>query len=213
MTTPNHIIQRAIELKGDSSASEIREVLVREFPNNHIPTPRAINRWLKDSPAILVEQPVHIEQEQKNAPTNYHDNWKEHSEILVSITKSLLKNDLDRVLSPVMFNYVNEAGENESHNYEFIMVKGTTIEDYYIPTKEQILIILEHNIKETIDKYKEWLFNRCFLPHLISELSENSENKDFWAILEEQPYQVIETLRLLAERKTFNGTCPVCKDW
>ncbi|MBN2099833.1 MAG: hypothetical protein JW753_09595 [Dehalococcoidia bacterium] len=27
------------------------------------------------------------------------------------------------------------------------------------------------------------------------------------------PYEVIETLRIVARRKTFKGTCSVCRDW
>ena len=47
------------------------------------------------------------------------------------------------------------------------------------------------------------------MPHFESENPE-FESKGFIELIEEQEYTVIETLRLLASRKTFKGTCPGC---
>ena len=51
------------------------------------------------------------------------------------------------------------------------------------------------------------------MPHLKSELPEELKTELFYKIIEQQPYETIETLRLLAERKIFNGVCSVCRDW
>ncbi len=56
-------------------------------------------------------------------------------------------------------------------------------------------------------------FRDYFVPHLKSELPEELKTELFYIVVEKQPYLLIETLRLLAARKTFKGTCPVCKDW
>jgi hypothetical protein len=44
-------------------------------------------------------------------------------------------------------------------------------------------------------------------------MPEELKTKGFWDIVKEQPYELIEILITLTERKTFKGTCPVCRDW
>jgi hypothetical protein len=73
--------------------------------------------------------------------------------------------------------------------------------------------ILEYNTESVCNKYSDWFFYSCFLIHVVNDFPKKYRASNFWEFFHEQPLQLIETLRLLAERKTFNGTCPMCKDW
>ena len=84
--------------------------------------------------------------------------------------------------------------------------------DFIHLTKEQLSDELVNNIEFIIDD-SEWFFFYCFFPHLLSELPDEMKNENWLPIVEEYPFQLIETLRLLAARKTFKGTCPVCEGW
>jgi hypothetical protein len=53
-----------------------------------------------------------------------------------------------------------------------------------------------------------------FEPHLMSELSKEMEPEGLrLSSVVEDPFHLISTLRFLAARKTFKGTCFVCEDW
>jgi hypothetical protein len=79
-------------------------------------------------------------------------------------------------------------------------------------TKEQLASHLNSNMA-AISKDRDWFFRHCFIPHLKSELSKELNTEPFFKVVEEQPYELIEILRVLEARKMFKGTCPVCKDW
>ena len=127
----------------------------------------------------------------------------------------LLANDLDRVIEGGTFTITSKtvSGERkESRQVEYTIFYKSDDAPYEL-TNEQLSVQLQQNIEFTVHEYTEWFFYKCFLPHLVSELPEDIRTKGFGDIVKEQPYQLIETLRLLAERKTFKGTCPTCKDW
>ena len=197
MAYPEQIKKRAIELGNEGrSAGKVLEALKREFEREpDLPDERTIRRWLKNKPAISVSS------EQKTL-SSFIESWKEHNAKLAVVADRLLANDLKRVMKWVMPTGDIEYqlfDESETHLLEIL-------------TEDDLSGQFEQNINLAYQEYTEWFFKECFLPHLYAEWSEELKNKGFYIVAEEQPYLLIETLRLLAERKTFKGTCPVCKD-
>lgn len=208
MAFPEQIKQRAIELSRGRSAREVLRLLDREFPDElSLPDERTIRRWRKAEPAI------HVDEEQERIKSSVSENWREHNEQLAGVANMLLANDLDRVIEGGTFTRIASSGEPiETRQVDYTLISGTDNAPYEL-TNEQLSNQLVQNIELTVHEYTEWFFYECFLPHLISELPEELKTKGFWDIVKEQPYQLIEVLRLVAARKTFKGTCPVCKDW
>jgi hypothetical protein len=130
---------------------------------------------------------------------------EEHFIELADIVKSLLANGLESVSCPAWT--ANRSGE-----VKYLLPNANADSGYDELTKEQLTSHLNSNMA-TILKEKDWFFRYCFIPHLKSELPGELKTKLFYQIIEEQPYELIEILRLLAARKTFKGTCPVCENW
>ena len=126
----------------------------------------------------------------------------DHFSDLASIAKALLMNGLDSVSSPGWTT-------NRSQQVKYVIPNANAASQYDELTKEQLTSLLNNNIA-AITKDKDWLFRHCFIPHLKSELPGELRTKLFFEIIEEQPYKLIETLRVLAAKKTFKGTCPAC---
>ena len=119
---------------------------------------------------------------------------EEHFADLTNLANFLLVGDLDWGMEGVANTSESKSGDNDEL------------------TKEQLSFRLQYNIQFAIGPGEPWFFYDCFVPHLLIELPEEMRNKWFWTIVEEQPYRLINTLRILAARKTFKGTCPVCED-
>jgi hypothetical protein len=195
MAYPEYLVKRTIELSPGRSAGEILRVLGREFPNDYLPDERTIRRWLKDKPTAFASN------EQKT-PTSVLGNWEEHNAKLAGVADRLLANDLKRVMKWV----------EPPSDIEYLLWDGSETHVLERLTEDDLSGQFEQNIGLAYQEYTEWFFKECFLPHLYAEWPEELKNKGFYIVAEEQPYLLIETLRLLAERKTFKGTCPVCKD-
>lgn len=130
---------------------------------------------------------------------------KDHHERLAEIANSLLDNGLDSVSSPGWTI-------NRSSQVKYLIPNKNAASTYDEITKEQLASHLNSNMA-TILKDRDWFFRHCFMLHMKSELPEELKTELFFKVFEKQPYQLIEILRILAARKTFKGTCPVCKDW
>ena len=130
---------------------------------------------------------------------------EEHFGDLADIAKSLLANGLDSVSCPGWTT-------KRSRQVKYVIPNENAASGYDELTKEQLASRLNSNMAAIL-REKDWVFRQCFIPHLKSELPGELKTKLFYEIIEERPYQVIEILRVLAARKTFKGTCPVCEDW
>lgn len=202
MAYPEHIVRRAIELKEGRSAGAVLRILEKEFPEEVASlNVRTILTWVRTKSELLVEPSVHIEKEREIIHTIVPGNWKEHNEQLADVAKSLLANDLESVL---------EKQTETQADYTVADQEGF----FYTLDKEELSNRLDDNLQSTFDKYKDWFVKYCFIPHLEAELPEEIKAGGLWdGVINEKPYELIHTLRLLAARKTFKGTCPVCKDW
>lgn len=205
MAYPEYIIRRAIELKRGRSAGAVLRELKKQFPEEDLTAlnERTILRWVKTKSELLAEAPVHLEKEQRHIPSIFYEEWEEHNRKLVGVANTLLGNDLKQVMK-----WVSPTGDVEYHLFdesETYLQERLTVDD--LSSK------LEENLLAVYRDFTEWFYLSCFIPHLFAEWSEGLRTKMSKALLYEEPYELIETLRLLAERKTFKGTCPVCKDW
>jgi hypothetical protein len=197
MAYPEYLIQRVKELSPGWSAREILRVLNKEFPDDNLPNERTIRRWREDPPAN------NNEEEQDKTGSGVSEKWIEHNERLAIVVDGLLGNELKRVMK-----WVSPTGQVE---YRLYGESGDNLEKRL--TEDDLVDKLSENIHLAYRHYEEWFFKSCFLPHLYAEWSDELKNTGFNIVVEKQSYQLIETLRLLAERKTFNGICPMCKDW
>ncbi|MFC2034031.1 hypothetical protein ACFLTT_01315 [Chloroflexota bacterium] len=186
MAYPDYLVQRAIELSSGRSAGEVLKVLTKEFPEDDMPDARTIRRWRKTS-------------------VNHSVTNKEHLEQLIDIVNILLADDLDSTM------YKGDViVSDEKKEAQYIITDRNGTEEL---SKDDISAELEYNTESACRKYSDWFFYSCFLIHIVNDSPEEYKAKNYWEFLREQPYKLIETLRLLAERKTFKGTCPVCKEW
>jgi len=201
MAYPEHIKKRALELKKGRSAGAVLRLLEKEFPEEVTSlNARTILRWVDSKAEALSEASVRITSEQGIISP---ESWKEHNAKLAGVADRLLANDLKRVMK-----WVEPTGE-----IEYLLWDESETHVVERLREDDLSGQFEQNISLAYQEYTEWFFKECFLPHLYAEWSEELKNKGFYIVAEEQPYQLIETLRLLAERKTFKGTCPVCKDY
>lgn len=206
MAYPVHIRRRAIELKKGRSAGAVLRELEKEFRGEVTAlNARTISRWVKTESAALVEPPVPIEKEQGKIPLISPESLKEHHERLAEIANSLLANNLNNVSSPGWTT-------NRSRQVKYLIPNKNAASGYDEITKEQLASHLNSNMAAIL-KDSDWFFRDCFMPHLKSELPKELTTKPFFKIVEEQPYELIEILRVLAARKTFKGTCPTCRAW
>jgi len=195
MTYPENLKQRAVQLSSGLSAGEVIKVLNREFKDADVPDERTIRRWCKNHTPLSSEQ--------KPRMPGLHENWKEHNARLAGVAEILLSNDLIRVSK-----HTFATGEVE---YQLFDEDEVNLQDSF--TEDDLSALFEDNYPLAYKEYTEWFVNKCFAIHLEAEWPEEFTGKGFYIVADEQPYFLLETLRLLAERKTFKGTCPVCEDW
>jgi hypothetical protein len=79
-------------------------------------------------------------------------------------------------------------------------------------TFEEMKHMLGGNLERAEAIYDRTIIYEYLQPHLKAECPV-IHSKGFLRAVEENPYEVIECLRLLADRGTFQGVCPVCATW
>ncbi len=132
------------------------------------------------------------------------DRMKDHFNDLIRIVEVLLAKDLDCVS-------VNPYPESDDDTYIAWSRDGGTGS----LSKESQALLLGDNLEDVMSEYNEWEHG-WFASHLQADVkAEYPEvgNKEFADLCTDNPYEVIETLKLLRARKTFRGKCPVCKAW
>ncbi len=87
---------------------------------------------------------------------------------------------------------------------------GTPGEERNISNQELDDLLL-NNIELTEQHYGDFLM-RCFWSHIKAEFSVTLTSR-LRGDLRDDPYEVIEFYRTLANRKTFKGKCDICKVW
>lgn len=118
---------------------------------------------------------------------------EQHNDELAKIANSFLEGDLARI-----------PYDATDKNQEYELDTGESL------TRKELIARLSNNVFRACDKYKRYRVMDLLAAHLESEyLSGN----DLFAFIEARPVEFVNIIRTLAARKTFKGTCPVCKEW
>lgn len=145
-----------------------------------------------------VEVPMQV---QKEVNPLIMKNRGEHFEHLLGIVNLLLENEVDKVFgSPSM------SDEPEADDYTIISEES----DFEKIPRGYLVERIENNIEYICKTFSVWDFWDCFIPHLLADAL---GRWDFERLYNDHTIEFINILRMLAQRKTFKGTCPVCKDW
>ncbi len=125
----------------------------------------------------------------------YRDPEEEHFGRLAEIVKAILGGGLDTV----------EGSDTDT----FYAIGTQGIGQIFY---DELPNMLNINIDAACVSFGDYDVRKCLMPHLKAEYPELS-NKDFDGLFESSPHSVIQTLEALARRKTFKGTCHICKGW
>ena len=181
---PEVVKRRAKELAPMCrSASNIIDALLKEFANDEVP---------------MNERTIRRWLKEQNL--RYLKNIEEHFAQLTDIANLLLEDDVDKVLT------IAAEADTSERRYQIVSEDSGFTE----LTHSQLVGRIEGNIDYVCQHYGTWHMWDCFAAHLEAEYP---ESKDFYKYLNTQTGTLINALRTMAERKTFKGTCPVCKDW
>ena len=123
---------------------------------------------------------------------------EEHFAQLAEIAKLVLDRDVGKV--------VNAPPHGEEKTYTII---GGTSGSFEI-THNDLVAKIEGNIDIICTEYGPWHFWDKFMPHLVADCPECHDLHDY---LNSNPLGLINALQILAERKRFRGTCPVCEGY
>jgi excisionase family DNA binding protein len=121
------------------------------------------------------------------------DPKQEHYSRMVDIAEMLLENDVGKVMI---------TGDGDE---SFPILSPET--GYLVITKDDLTAKIEGNIDRIVKTYSSWDMFDCFFKHLMAEFP---PGQDYYELLNEYPGRLVNTFRILAARKTFKGTCPVC---
>jgi len=128
---------------------------------------------------------------------------KSHNKRLTNIAVDLLANDLDSVVQ-----FMTPDGP-----YEYAI--GDRLGLKYEITRDQLSALLSENEEATAIQHISRRLEQ-FKKHLEEEVKykyPDLSSYDFNSIWAKCPYEIIDTLRLIADGNPPRGKCPVCEDW
>ncbi len=176
--------RRAIQLaRSCKSAANVIDALLKEFKHDEVPTNERTIR------RWLKEKNIH-----------YLRNINDHFAQLNKIANMLLDGGVDEVI------VILSEADGPDRKYTLPITTCGILELNHNELVGQI----EGNIDNVCRHYSTWHMWDCFAAHLEAEYP---ESKDFYNFLYTQTSTLINVLRTMAERKTFKGTCPICKYW
>ena len=79
-------------------------------------------------------------------------------------------------------------------------------------SRYQLFNMFRKNVETACQRYTQFVFYECYIPHLKHEIPEIDE-EGFWPKVERQPYEVISAIRDLTKLDTLKGVCPLCNDF
>ena len=146
----------------------------------------------------LVEVPATVSSDASQRSTIVTKRLEEHFDYLVNMVNILLEQRLETITK-------NDPSVSA---FPYTLWSGQT--GIAIP-HELISSYLQQNINQLYLEYKDFDLQN-FTCHLEAEYPE-IRSKGFPTVIRDNPYELIETLRVLESRRTFKGTCPVGEDW
>ncbi len=175
--------KRALELGAARPVSEVLEALAREFPDTAPPGEATLRRWL----AAGGRSPGG----QSGAAS---PSLKQHLARLAKINKVLLGDDIDTAVI---------IGDGHPDDVYGVVSKEF---GYYEVTYRQLVNKIAANIEKARKTYGAEFDG--FVSHLMAEYP---PGEDFNALVQFKPGKLIKTLKEMAERKTFKGSCQLCR--
>jgi len=191
---------------------------------------RTDKRFVKERRKELEAAKRVLKDAQVKADPNVVEQQNRHSIQLIDMLELLLTSDDKRVSAPSLVNISHVSKQSkEFKKYESIVKEFASSdrrlsEDQYVVvnwpsstgdvlSKSMLIEILKNNVRKIKGHFSTYLFDECLIPHIITELSSAGITDTWDKVVEEQPYELIQVLKILAAKKTFNGKCPICKDW
>jgi len=120
-----------------------------------------------------------------------------HQNDMLCIVNAMLSNDLEFA----------SCRHIEEQNMD---VKIYSLRDYGGYLDRDLSLRLRNNFTALYNSFNPTLV-KCFCKHLESGYPEVVVGR-FQDAIDQSPYEIIETLRLVSARRKIEGTCPVCKD-
>lgn len=128
----------------------------------------------------------------------------EHFTHLADVASWILANDLDDVWP----NPLLEIGE-PFDKYKYLV--GSSEDGHGIANDSELADRLEESFNFAYDYYGSFDID-CLESHLKAEIPE-VRSKGLHSLISDNPYKLIENLKILSRKKIFEGTCPICEDW
>lgn len=180
--------RRAVELYEERTAKEVFIQLSNEYKGIHHPVERTLRRW-------KTSMPMHISIEQNiNNPITL-DSIKKHYGDLTLIAKKLLENDLDLIMPMEISGEPCCGIERDKDKYEIFEAEWVTK-------------LLFYNLESAREKCRPFDVIERFNEHLRNE---SPSRKGLTDLMKHQPFELIDLLKIIAQRGTLKGTCKVCK--
>jgi len=177
-------------LRGLSDREVLDEMQDTEYPRRNPRFIRERRRHFDAAKKVFHAQP------EIQADSNISRRKEEHFQYLAKMVEALLSDDLDTV------ERIQSQGNYAQFQYS-LGGMGITHEQLGSRVGDKIQTLWEHYPAFDV---------ACLVDHLRAEY-QDIDAKGLSAVVRDNPYEFIETLRVLARRQTFKGTCPVCKDW
>lgn len=127
---------------------------------------------------------------------------EEHFTELSEIAKLLLEDGLDQVREAK-----SDAGVTNKDKYVIL----TENNDFEEITRDELGYSLEGNMEVARTLYGPELWGG-FEEHMKDE-STDIKAKGLQDLASTNPFQLVGQLRIAAQRKTFQSTCSICRDW
>lgn len=134
---------------------------------------------------------------------------EEHQTQLSEISAMLLGNELQTVeeVSSIGIYGLRKNGMFR-YRYQIKDRHNRTIQ----LSRYQLFNMFRKNVEAACQKYTQFVFYECYIPHLKSEIPE-IEEEGFWPQVERQPYEVIAAIKELTKLGALKGICPLCNEF
>lgn len=134
-----------------------------------------------------------------------------HFAQVAEISDMLLQNNLDTVTA-----IENSSRTTYGFRSKYAYSARYSIKDgINTPLHLNTLELIERfrkNVENACKRYSTDFFYNCYVPHIKATMGEEMEAEGgFWPTVERKPYEVIKTIKNIANGSDLKGTCPLCK--
>lgn len=187
---------RALELYEENKALEVFRKLADEFKTIPHPNERTLRRWKIDPRLTKVAMDKTLQSDTESADTKQTTQQiREHFVELSHIATDILGG----------IGYIRPVGRNY---YRCYGIENKLSSVFKMLSRDELVDWLQCNMIATYNQ-NSTLMN-CFQNHMAAE---NSNCEDMSEYIQNSPVEFFKLLQFVAVRKTFKGTCDICRDW